>query len=559
MFRFNISEEIILNIKNGKLKDKNYDREEYGFICEILEILNKQNIIVLYGLKDYLREDISIEIIYRFFYDNYKNHLDLSVFKINSIDELDELYLENVFQVFYLNDFFGQVSFNLCKFKRYVDNISKSQNKILILNVREFVKEEIFNEIHRKYFYNLNNHQENIKTHLCLRDSHTFDIKTLYEKYSQFSYVDKFVLLSIFINNIGDINIWIKSTIKYFLDKNIFRENEDLKGIILDSFKKLGRDFIVLGSNRRFSIKNLYIKDFLTREIIYEDKILKDLINNISCYESFKYIVDIIENLKINIDYTLEEYENNLKKFLDEVISISNSEFPIDELFYVMKIFKILNILDKDLIESLNTKIIYSKLSIEESIKYFFILKNSKEVLINNEIFNNKLLDLVYNYNSTRDFEFYNYSFKYFLFVSEVYDLYGNIDEEEIFDIKNHFERLINIILNNINSYFTLEYFTLSNEIKQCIKDLKILNEKYSFKIIFSKNIEDILIEIKDRLVELFDGVINFVPQNKQEYYTLTYFENEFERNKEFLEENFNMDLETILNKIQENISVFEA
>ena len=166
----------------------------------------------------------------------------------------------------------------------------------------------------------------------------------------------------------------------------------------------------------------------------------------------------------------------------------------------------------------------------------------------------------MYSYNSLRDFEFYNYNFKYFLFVSEFYNLYDTIDDEEFLDIKKYFDRLVNIILNNINSYFNLEYFSLSSEIKQALIDLKVLIEKFNVKFIFLENVEEIFNNVKYKFNELFNNVINFVPQNNQEYYTLIYFENELDRNKDFIEYTFeNINLEWIFEEIKKNICKFKA
>ena len=166
----------------------------------------------------------------------------------------------------------------------------------------------------------------------------------------------------------------------------------------------------------------------------------------------------------------------------------------------------------------------------------------------------------MYSYNSLRDFEFYNYNFKYFLFVSEFYSLYDTIDDEEFLDIKKYFDRLVNIILNNINSYFNLEYFSLSSEIKQALIDLKVLIEKFNVKFIFLENVEELFNNVKYKFNELFNNVINFVPQNNQEYYTLIYFENELDRNKDFIEYTFeNINLEWIFEEIKKNICKFKA
>ena len=50
------------------------------------------------------------------------------------------------------------------------------------------------------------------------------------------------------------------------------------------------------------------------------------------------------------------------------------------------------------------------------------------------------------------------------------------------------------------------------------------------------------------------------MPQNNQEYYTLIYFENELDRNKDFIEYTFeNINLEWIFEEIKKNICKFKA
>ena len=138
--------------------------------------------------------------------------------------------------------------------------------------------------------------------------------------------------------------------------------------------------------------------------------------------------------------------------------------------------------------------------------------------------------------------------------------MYDTIDDEEFLDIKKYFDRLVNIILNNINSYFNLEYFSLSSEIKQALIDLKVLIEKFNVKFIFLENVEELFNNVKYKFNELFNNVINFVPQNNQEYYTLIYFENELDRNKDFIEYTFeNINLEWIFEEIKKNICKFKA
>ena len=121
MFKFNISEEIIFNIKNGSFRNKLFGCSESYLFDKFLNKIRNENVLIVYGFDNKIREEICIEVIYRFFYGN--ENLDLSVFKISCMDELDEIYLDDKAQIFYLNDFFGKIDFKLLKFKSYLDRI----------------------------------------------------------------------------------------------------------------------------------------------------------------------------------------------------------------------------------------------------------------------------------------------------------------------------------------------------------------------------------------------------------------------------------------------------
>ena len=553
MFKFNISEEIIFNIKNGSFRNKLFGCSESYLFDKFLNKIRNENVLIVYGFDNKIREEICIEVIYRFFYGN--ENLDLSVFKISCMDELDEIYLDDKAQIFYLNDFFGKIDFKLLKFKSYLDRIINSKNKFLIVNIRDFTKDKISNFA---LCENLNDYRNDI---LNILGSNLKEVTNTFEDvYSRFFYMDKFILFSVVINNLNHIDMWFKITKNYFLGKHILRENKDFNESILESFKKLEDEFISICEDGSFCIKNLVVEDFLLSKLKNELNIVKDLFNNISCYSNLKNFVGILKKLNIKVSYTQEEYESNLKCNLFEIICSNNIKDVIGLLKFSLELFDIIGVRDFSIIDNLNIRIIYSNVNMDNAINYFCVIRDFKEILIENEIFKNKLFNLMYSYNSLRDFEFYNYNFKYFLFVSEFYNLYDTIDDEEFLDIKKYFDRLVNIILNNINSYFNLEYFSLSSEIKQALIDLKVLIEKFNVKFIFLENVEELFNNVKYKFNELFNNVINFVPQNNQEYYTLIYFENELDRNKDFIEYTFeNINLEWIFEEIKKNICKFKA
>lgn len=561
MFKLNMSEEIILDIKNGNFKNKLFSYSDSIFFDKLLDKIHQKNILIVNGFDNYLREEICFEVIRRFFHNNYINDLDFSVFNICSINDLDKLYLEDQFQIFYLDDFLGSISSYFLKFEDYIDKIVNSQNKALIVNMRWFLKDKIFCSKFYEFCENLNEYRGEINNNLFDRNFKIINTEILLNNYyNEFSHIDKFVLFSVLIDNLHIFDTWLKATVNYYLDKNMFVGNKDLQDLILSSLKKLEGVFISVYECGRFYIQDLIVENFLLVKFKDEVCIIKDLLNNISSYNSLGNIIKILQNLNIKLFYDKEDYENNLKYKLFEIICINNNH-DIMELFnFTLNLYNVLGVKDNSIIQNLNTRIIYSNINIDSALNYFFSVKNFNEMLIQNEIFINKLLDLAHNYNFIREFEFYNYSFKYFLFVSEFCNLYGVMDYEEVADVKKYFNRLINMIFSNVNSYFTLEYFCLSNEIKQVLNDLRVLIKEFGVISIFSENIDGIFNDIKYKLSELLNNVVKFIPENEQEYYTLLYFKNELERNKEFIESIFiDISVEEILSKIMENICNFES
>lgn len=553
MFKFNISEEIIFNIKSGKFKNHISIFKDSCLHRDFLYKIYKERVLAIIGFTHALRDKICIEIIYSIFFDNYKEN-NIGVFKVGCVDEIDEVYLEDKFQIFYLNDFFGKVNFKFDKFKYYFSKIVNSKNKFLILNIRDFFVEKIRNLI---LCENLNNYVENILENT--NNNYNKDINTLEFTYSKFSYVDKFVLFSLFFDCVSDVHIWIKSIGRYFSNKDLFN-NRDFDEIIMESFKKLEDDFIFMCGNGKFIVENLVVEEFLFDKAKNEIDIIKDILNNISSYFSLINFIDKLRSLKIKIKYSSDEYEEKLKSNLFEIICNNNSKSYIHTFKFALDLFSIIDIYDGFILESLITKITYLDMDIDKSIEYFCFIKNYRKFLIGNYIFEDKLFKLVYNYRCFRNFEFYRYSFKYFLFVSEFQNLYGIVDKEEFLEIEKNFNRLIDIILNNVNSYFNLEYFSLNSEIKHALIDLKNLIYKFNIKNIFSENVYEIFNNIKEILFELFLNAVDFIPKNKQEYYILTYFENEIEKNKDFIELIFeNTNLDNVFQGIRKNICEFEA
>ena len=128
MFRFNISEEIIFELKNKDFKVNTFITD--SFFKEVLKNLNDKKIFICYGLSNDLREKFCFRLIYKYFNDRYVRDLDVGVFKISSVSELDEIYLEDELQIFYFYDFFGSVKFTDKKFENYINRIKNSDNKI---------------------------------------------------------------------------------------------------------------------------------------------------------------------------------------------------------------------------------------------------------------------------------------------------------------------------------------------------------------------------------------------------------------------------------------------
>ena len=71
----------------------------------MLKNLNDKKIFICYGLSNDLREKFCFRLIYKYFNDRYVRDLDVGVFKISSVSELDEIYLEDELQIFYFYDF----------------------------------------------------------------------------------------------------------------------------------------------------------------------------------------------------------------------------------------------------------------------------------------------------------------------------------------------------------------------------------------------------------------------------------------------------------------------
>ncbi len=126
--------------------------------------------------------------------------------------------------------------------------------------------------------------------------------------------------------------------------------------------------------------------------------------------------------------------------------------------------------------------------------------------------------------------------------------------------MRNQFDILISIILNNINSYFTVEYFNISSEIRDSLIDLKELIDKYNVRFIFDRNVYEFFNFIEDKLLDLINNVDSFMPRNVEEYHNLKYFGSELERNEDFIENVFTtINLKSIIERINEKICLFEA
>ena len=559
MFRFNISEEIIFELKNKDFKVNTFITD--SFFKEVLKNLNDKKIFICYGLSNDLREKFCFRLIYKYFNDRYVRDLDVGVFKISSVSELDEIYLEDELQIFYFYDFFGSVKFTDKKFENYINRIKNSDNKILLINTRSFLKEEIILSKFFEYKQDLECHKDAIIEFLGVDlNTDIDDCCDLDFEYQNFNYIDKLVLFYVFMNFSYDINKWIDTMEKYLLYRDIFNDHNEFKEIVINSFRKLEDCFICVYDNRRFNIKNLIVYNFILDRLKDDVNIIKDLFNNIHSYDDLYSVCSILSQNNIKLCYTLYEYENNFKDNLHNIVLYNDCVDAVLLLKTVFISFYVLDLYDIDIIENLNVRITYSKLNIDSAIEYFFSISNYKKFMISGEIFRNKLLNLVYEHEIESSSEFYNYSFKYYLFVSEFYKLYGNIDNDGLLNLRNQFDILISIILNNINSYFTVEYFNISSEIRDSLIDLKELIDKYNVRFIFDRNVYEFFNFIEDKLLDLINNVDSFMPRNVEEYHNLKYFGSELERNEDFIENVFTtINLKSIIERINEKICLFEA
>lgn len=551
MFRFNISEEIIFNIKNGIFKE-DYLRDN-AVINKLVQNIKSNRVCIFTGIHNPLIDKMCSTILYRIFIDYYRIDSDVNVFRVFNIDEIGSLYLEDRFQIFYLYDFFSEISLNSKIYEKYLNRIIECDNKVLIINTR--ISDVLCKNKFSYLIEDTSLYLSEIEHVLgeCSNFDNKLDVHSLYKN---LTYIDKLVLFFVFMGITCDINTWIESMEKYL----IYRDNTEFRELILNSFKKLEGSFISFNVDKRFYIENPMINDFLRENMKSDKDVIKDLLNNIYFKFDLYNITDILNKNNVSLTYSEYEYETYLKKHLfDMTLNIRMNN--VVELFEcILNLFKIIKIFDLDIIQELKNKIIYSKVTIDSAIEYLCFINNHREYIISDDVFKNKLLSLIYEYEPSRDSEFYNYKFKYFLFISELYSLYGNIEEEELLDLKDRFNILINIILNNVNSYFTIDYFSLNSEVKQALSDLKEIIHSYNITNIFKVNIYEIIRYIQDKLTDVLNDVREFNPTNVNEYHMLVYFNNELEHNKDFIEDTFdNLSLDNVIHEIRKKIYEFKA
>ncbi|EIA21862.1 hypothetical protein SFB1_338G4 [Candidatus Arthromitus sp. SFB-1] len=372
MFRFNISEEIIFELKNKDFKVNTFITD--SFFKEVLKNLNDKKIFICYGLSNDLREKFCFRLIYKYFNDRYVRDLDVGVFKISSVSELDEIYLEDELQIFYFYDFFGSVKFTDKKFENYINRIKNSDNKILLINTRSFLKEEIILSKFFEYKQDLECHKDAIIEFLGVDlNTDIDDCCDLDFEYQNFNYIDKLVLFYVFMNFSYDINKWIDTMEKYLLYRDIFNDHNEFKEIVINSFRKLEDCFICVYDNRRFNIKNLIVYNFILDRLKDDVNIIKDLFNNIHSYDDLYSVCSILSQNNIKLCYTLYEYENNFKDNLHNIVLYNDCVDAFLLLKTVFISFYVLDLYDIDIIENLNVRITYSKLNIDSAIEYFFL------------------------------------------------------------------------------------------------------------------------------------------------------------------------------------------
>ncbi len=556
MIKFDMSEEIILSMKVGVIGDSPFKNSQLLRI--FLDKIYDKNFLIISGASSILKESICFKIIREILYDKYERIDDLNVFKVRCIDELEVIYSDDRFQIFYLDDFFGEISLDLLKFKNYINKIICSKNKVLIASVRDLPNSYKFFQGFSGNYVNLRDFKEDILN----REIDNFDLN--YEElecmYSKLFYIDKFILFSVCIDNLDNVSVWIKITKNYFLGKRILREDMDFDDLIVASFKKLENKFIHMRMDGRFYLKDNLVHEFLMSKIKIESDIIKDLITNIYSIDILERFVCVLKDMRVKLNYSRDEYINGFKSRLFDLVCVENSKNLVGTLKLSLDLFDILGIFDFDVIGDLNNRIIYSNMDLDKALEYVCFIKDFEDILIKDGVFEDKIKNLIYGYSPYRDVEFYNYNFRYFLFVDQICGLYPIMEDENILDIKNNFYKLVDLIFNNVNFCFTLEYFNLSTDMKSALIDLKVIIKRFNVRVIFSKDIDKVLADITYSFLELLNDAVNFKMENKNHYYVLRYFKNEIEMNKDFLEFVFeDVNLDFMIEKIKENIYSFRS
>ena len=209
--------------------------------------------------------------------------------------------------------------------------------------------------------------------------------------YAQLVFIDKFILMSIFVGSFEDVHTWIKIITKYFSNKIEFSGSMDFEDIVFESLKKLEDVFIFLDFNGKLGIKNLIVEDFLNSKVVEELEIFKDVLNNVCLFEGLKSLVKIYKNLNISLCYTKEYYEENFKGRLNEIVNTYLFDNAVEVLECILNVFSLIGVYDEFMINDLNTKISYLNLKEIDYIKYFLCVRNFKNYLIKDEGFIKKI------------------------------------------------------------------------------------------------------------------------------------------------------------------------
>ncbi|WP_234110545.1 MULTISPECIES: nSTAND3 domain-containing NTPase [Chryseobacterium] len=142
------------NFEEEKIKDTVQLYVENDSYYDAIKVLKNKKYVIISGIPGIGKTTLARILVYHFLANGFEEFIFLS----DSIDEGYSIYKENTKQIFLFDDFLGRnfLDKNLSnneeqKIIRFIENVNKSENKILILTTREYVlaqaklKYDIFN------------------------------------------------------------------------------------------------------------------------------------------------------------------------------------------------------------------------------------------------------------------------------------------------------------------------------------------------------------------------------------------------------------------------------